>query len=160
MILTSQIKTSTPFTLESEISCADVDAYLGDFEDYSAVSPVRFKAVLKRSRKGIEMEAEIHAELKAPCQCCLDEVRFPFDLTCSLLLIEAAQAPKTDETCLSEEDLDVVIYNEPKINIEDIILETVFLELEPCVRCSDNCKGLCPNCGQNLNHKKCVCTEF
>jgi uncharacterized protein len=50
--------------------------------------------------------------------------------------------PGEEEICISE-------------NIRQFILLNVPIKL----LCSENCKGLCPNCGENLNISKCNCKE-
>jgi len=42
-------------------------------------------------------------------------------------------------------------------NLEKIFVENIILELPLKPLCSENCKGLCPICGQNLNHGECNC---
>ena len=40
----------------------------------------------------------------------------------------------------------------------DEVLETAFvLDMETKFLCSEDCKGICPNCGKNLNEGPCAC---
>ncbi|MEA1974629.1 MAG: DUF177 domain-containing protein, partial [Bacillota bacterium] len=55
------------------------------------------------------------------------------------------------------EDVGVLIVNDRIIDTESILLESLFINLEPNVICNENCKGLCPKCGINLNEEECDC---
>src|SRR5712671_5730555 len=41
--------------------------------------------------------------------------------------------------------------------LADVIKEQVLLALPLKVICQSDCRGLCPNCGANLNHEECRC---
>ena len=55
------------------------------------------------------------------------------------------------------EDVGILIVNDRTIDTEAILLESLFINLEPNVICNENCKGLCPKCGINLNEEECDC---
>ena len=58
---------------------------------------------------------------------------------------------------ISEEDLDTITYVAPNIELNDILLESIYLELDDECLCSPDCKGVCLNCGKNLNEGPCSC---
>jgi len=43
------------------------------------------------------------------------------------------------------------------LDIDELALETIQLELPPKLLCSEDCKGLCPKCGADLNEAQCAC---
>ena len=45
------------------------------------------------------------------------------------------------------------------VEISEDIRQEVLLGLPPCVKCSDDCKGICSVCGVNLNTEKCECNK-
>jgi len=55
------------------------------------------------------------------------------------------------------EDIGVFTIKNGIIDVETILSEALFIDLEPSVLCSENCKGLCPKCGANLNEGECDC---
>jgi uncharacterized protein len=59
----------------------------------------------------------------------------------------------------NEPDDMVHIGNEPKIDITENIREEIAVNIPMISKCSDNCKGLCPVCGINLNKKECDCDK-
>ena len=43
------------------------------------------------------------------------------------------------------------------VNLEDTLLEILFVEVPFKSLCSNNCKGICLDCGKNLNKEVCSC---
>lgn len=111
-------------------------------------------------RAGLDMRArgEISAKIVAPCDRCLKEVsirvEIPFDL------IYASGDPgagHTGEHELRERDLDFAVYENDQIDLDELILEQLELSLPGRVLCREECRGLCPQCGADLNIERCDC---
>ena len=49
--------------------------------------------------------------------------------------------------------------NKNEIDLTDDIREDILISFPVKFRCSENCKGLCTECGQNLNEDECSCSE-
>lgn len=63
-----------------------------------------------------------------------------------------------DETLeLADEDMHFSYYENESINLGKILKEETVLVLPIKVVCQENCKGLCVNCGVNLNQTQCAC---
>lgn len=45
------------------------------------------------------------------------------------------------------------------LDLEELILSDILLELPTKLLCKEDCKGLCPHCGCNLNHQSCDCNK-
>ena len=45
------------------------------------------------------------------------------------------------------------------VNLVDLIREELWLAWKPMVVCSESCKGLCQQCGKNLNEGECNCSQ-
>ena len=58
---------------------------------------------------------------------------------------------------LTEEDDDYVLVSDSAIELDEPVGELLFLELPSRDLCSEDCRGLCPKCDQNLNHGECGC---
>lgn len=65
----------------------------------------------------------------------------------------------TAEFKTSGEDPDIYIYDGKSIDLKDAIMDNFFLELPIKRRCREDCKGLCPHCGINLNENQCTCEK-
>lgn len=67
-----------------------------------------------------------------------------------------------DYGLIDGEDKSEILYLNPgkeEICISEDIRQFVILNIPAKLLCNENCKGLCPNCGENLNISKCSCKE-
>lgn len=69
------------------------------------------------------------------------------------------QDPDQNEIELSEEDMAVRFITGGEIDIDDIVIEQIYLSLPIKFLCSEGCHGLCPRCGTNLNQGECGCLK-
>ena len=66
-------------------------------------------------------------------------------------------AESQEELELSADDLDFAYYEEDTIDLDVLVFEQVLLQIPIKPLCKDDCKGLCPHCGINLNVASCGC---
>ncbi len=62
-----------------------------------------------------------------------------------------------DELSVTDAEAEIGYYQGDGILLEDVLREQVLLALPLKVTCRDDCKGLCPHCGTNLNEAQCSC---
>jgi uncharacterized protein len=67
--------------------------------------------------------------------------------------------PEEDDTEieLAEKDLEVDFIRGEEIDLDEIIREQIYLSLPMKSLCSEDCLGLCPTCGSDLNAGSCQC---
>lgn len=114
----------------------------------------------RASRKGGEvwLSGNIRATVEAVCDRCLRPVGLPLELDFreSFMPLAAAAGPK-EETELQDEDLFVSVYEGDEIDVDELVREQVLLALPTRFVCREDCKGLCPQCGADLNAGPCSC---
>jgi uncharacterized protein len=108
----------------------------------------------------IRLRGKIKAALVAPCDRCLTEVpiavEIPFDLLYTPL---DPGAGRIGETELQARDLDFALYENDQIDLDALVLEQLELSLPTRILCRDDCQGLCPQCGEDLNLGQCNCAK-
>lgn len=57
-----------------------------------------------------------------------------------------------------QEDDDYIVVEDGILDLDALAQDDILLELPIKMLCSEDCKGLCPICGCNLNQKQCGCT--
>ena len=112
---------------------------------------------LGRSGRGLLIGGTFAGEIALICSRCLDRFRFQtedrFDLYCEVGL----QPAPGEEHALGKDDLDVTYLEEGRINTDHLLRENILLSLPVQPLCRQDCRGLCPQCGANLNHTACGC---
>ena len=121
--------------------------------------PVQVRVNLSRSGKVILVKSRIDARVKCTCARCLD----PFALTLSSE-IQFSLKPRPDpnlaspqEVELAREDLETDYYEGEEVDLSPLVQDQALLTVPPKVICREDCRGLCPRCGKNLNRESCQC---
>ena len=132
------------------------DFYLIEEDSFFSDS-VYFTLNLSNEGNGrIKVKGKIRSEVSMKCVKCLEMfesgVNSNFDIVLFPMNIIDA-----DNTSLDSEELEYIFYEGDKIDIKKILQEQInfFIPMNPL--CRDSCKGICPNCGTNLNKEKCMC---
>ncbi|WP_424765825.1 YceD family protein [Paenibacillus sp. sgz302251] len=104
----------------------------------------------------IEVDGKLAIDLELVCSRCLGPVQDHIVIPFSEVFKRAATNVESDEYT-EEEISDFVEVNADKLDLMPYVEEALQLSIPFAPLCSDDCKGLCPTCGQNLNEHKCSC---
>jgi uncharacterized protein len=102
-------------------------------------------------------QGEVSVRVEQECARCLN--LFESDLTGDLNFIVKSEKGKTVMASDSGEDVVFVNSAEPIIELNDLIRQSLSSSIPLKPLCSTECRGLCPNCGTNLNEDTCDCKE-
>ena len=69
----------------------------------------------------------------------------------------AARAVRVEEKSLDAGEAEMGFYEGDGLELNDVLREFVLLALPMQKLCDENCKGICPVCGQNRNQNECRC---
>lgn len=117
------------------------------------------KGKVTREGSEVRIRGRLKASVLVPCARCLAPTRVDVDEDLDLLYV-----PLTDQRAMSEEheladtELQIAFYQGDEIDLEDVIRERVELAIPMALVCGEDCQGLCPNCGANLNEGECACS--
>jgi uncharacterized protein len=111
----------------------------------------------------VEIDGDVETSVRLPCSRCLQPFETPLKSSFALTFMQQAADVMEDsepqEVELSAEDMGVVYFQGEKINLKDAIQEQVVMEFPLRPLCKLDCKGLCPNCGADLNEDPCDCVQ-
>jgi uncharacterized protein len=132
-----------------------------DLEEESArlAKPVRAVGKLRKGIAQTDVEGRINGEVEAECTRCLKSVTHEIDIPLKAVFVTEENYTSEKEAVLRNEDLDVSIYDGEKIDLTDLVREQILLNLPTQILCREDCKGLCQQCGANLNEVNCSCEE-
>ena len=135
---------SAPFsgTLEAFRLAPDVD-----------ISKMQLDGKISCTGGVLVLEASVAAEVLTQCARCLKEIKLPliFDFSETLVLVGQE----------IDADADSVIFFEGKeIDVGEIAINNLLLNISSKYLCSEDCRGICPKCGKNLNDGDCGCDFF
>lgn len=126
-------------------------------KDLGAVSPIRGTLRLMRTSAGILVTGELSLAVRLECGRCLE----PFTYEQQLVLNEEfLPTVDVDSGTPLEEPVDseaFTIRPDHVLDLTEAIRQLAILETPIKPVCRDDCAGLCPECGANLNAGPCGC---
>ena len=105
----------------------------------------------------IRVWGEVKTELTATCSRCLNSFSRPVEKYFDLVYAPDPQVERGDEINLKYDDLEIGFYRNDRIDLSSVMLEPILIDLPMKVVCDPECKGLCDQCGINLNTSSCTC---
>jgi uncharacterized protein len=107
----------------------------------------------------IRLNGRLEAKFEFACARCLEPVAYDvareFDLLYRPLGVDAGR----EEMSVTSAEAEVSYYEGDGLLLEDALREQVLLAVPLKAICKEDCKGLCPHCGKNLNLEQCSCAE-
>jgi len=135
----------------------------GDFLDpsggrVSLLRPVEALLHLSRSPAGVCVRGQVSSDLRLHCSRCNELFTLPVREGFEVEYRKPPEASGDGEYELGADELDISFLEEEKINVVGLVRENVLLALPVQPLCHDDCRGLCPRCGANLNRGPCPCS--
>ncbi len=93
---------------------------------------------------------------KSDCVRCLKPVELPLEININIV-IHRTDGPIEKDT--GDDDFVVVSQAEGVYDLAPHLREAFLIELPAKILCRENCKGLCPSCGADLNVRTCDCSK-
>ena len=125
--------------------------------DFRVMTPVELAFDIHKDKGRFRLVGTIRTELELECGRCLEGFRLPVDSAFDLRYLPASEASTEPEREMSEDDLETSFYRDDQIDLNELISEQFYLVLPMKPLCSEGCRGLCPQCGTNLNTGTCDC---
>jgi uncharacterized protein len=136
--------------------------------------PLAAAVNLRKVSGGVLLNGRFTSRVEAPCKRCLAEARLELPVAFTLNLVPASLV--RGEDVLSEDEVeekekhqgetggsfsgneaDEEVFDGKVIDLDPLVREQLLLCLPMNALCREDCRGLCTQCGQNLNEKQCGC---
>ena len=107
----------------------------------------------------IRVTGRLNATLELACARCLEPVAQNVARDFDLLYRPQGADAGQEERSVPSTEAEISYYQGEGLLLEDVLREQVLLAAPLKVICREDCKGLCPHCGKNLNLEQCSCAE-
>lgn len=107
----------------------------------------------------IRIKGRLDTSVEVACARCLDPVVHKVDRSFDLLYRPLGIDSGHAELSVTDAEAEIGYYEGEGLLLEDTLREQVLLALPLKTICRDECKGLCPHCGKNLNEVQCSCVD-
>ena len=129
---------------------------MGD-DAYRVVAPVHLAFDIHKDKDKFRLVGTVRTELELPCSRCLEPFTLPVNQSFDLRFHPQSEATTEVDAEVANEDLETSFYRDEQIDLNELLREQFYLTLPMKPLCREDCKGLCPQCGTNLNTGTCDC---
>ena len=125
------------------------------------LKPIQTSIRAMRIADRVEVEGDVRTTVALHCGRCLKAFQTAlsshFALTFTNRSEEIAMAAEQEDLELHPEEINRSYYQGEKINLQEAVQEQVVMAFPIRALCSETCRGLCPQCGADLNAGDCGC---
>lgn len=118
------------------------------YPDVAFREPIKVNGFVKNRAGYMVLAAKVAMKYETACARCAEPV-------CSELLISFEKDIATGD--VSHDNDDYIFIEENKLDLLTPVEEQILLEMPSKTLCREDCRGLCPKCGKNLNEGDCGC---
>src|SRR4029077_3063369 len=116
------------------------------------VEPLEVTATAELLESQIRIEGNLQTKIVLFCARCLEPVVEEMSRTFDVLYAPVQKVEKPTIDQLKDDETEIGFYKGEGLFLADVLKEQLLLALPLKVICQSDCRGLCPNCGANLNH--------
>jgi uncharacterized protein len=118
--------------------------------EYPFREPVRVNGKVSNRAEVVTLVADAQFDYFTKCDRCLKEITEHRKMSFkNVLAREVAQGL----------DDDIIVCENETLDLDDLVITNIILDLSMKHLCGEDCKGLCPKCGENLNNGDCGCDK-
>jgi uncharacterized protein len=128
-----------------------------EHEDAILAQPVTADFVLTHKQQDLHVAGFVETAIRHKCSRCLKEVQTPLRARFDLFYLPQPAWKKDEEIELKYEDMVVGYYDGISLDVDLLVLEQLELTIPMKYVCREECRGLCPDCGRDLNEGPCSC---
>lgn len=118
--------------------------------EYPVSRPVDAVGTVRNMAGALVLTCQLSTVLDLTCDRCLK--RFSEEKTVSYETLLAAELEQEDND-------DIVLLEDEELDADELLRDVFILAMDSKHLCSEDCKGLCPGCGVDLNVEQCRCQK-
>ncbi len=119
---------------------------------FQIITPLALQLAIYPQKKGFWLKGVIQGKVEFPCDRCLEAALIAIEES-----FEIFEEKEPEEVEGMGESLLRFVDDHYELNVFQLIWEQFLLALPEKKLCQENCQGLCPKCGANLNLSPCSC---
>ena len=133
------------------------EAFGSQEEGYRVVEPVSLAFDILKDKAHFRLTGGVQTTLELPCSRCLEPFTLPVNAAFDLRYQPHTTNTGEGEREIEEDDLSTAFYDNDTIDLGQLMREQFYLAVPMKPLCREDCQGLCPVCGTNLNRGACSC---
>ena len=150
MIDIAQLRLEPGVERSVEVPVAVPRIEIGGVDYTGPLSPPIARVDLTRLLSGLLLRLRLQTTITGPCHRCLEDAHVPVAIDAREYQADQPEVgAEAEEVCdyLQGDELDVATWAS----------DAIVLSMPHKILCREDCRGLCPSCGQDLNAGPCQC---
>lgn len=148
--------TASPKELKAEFASNEMDLDSGNMW---LASPAHFRGEAQLVGSKAHIRGLVTADVETVCSRCLEPVTRHIEAAFDDIFVDSAEETAAGETELDDDDLDEQLVIGGRVDLLDVVREQILLAMPDQIYCREDCRGLCPKCGENRNLIDCNCAD-
>ena len=146
-------------TLQPGLSQVVVETEAGGlgFEPEQWAGAVRGVFDVEKLNERVSVRGRLEATARLECVRCLGAFDLPIVVPFEVYAERAGTGASRSEERELERDHYMKFHDGRRLDLADEVREMLLLEIPMTPRCREDCRGLCPGCGADLNAGPCGC---
>lgn len=134
--------------VRGEVNIGDIE-FRG--ECYSFSEPLTVSGTMANNGKSLVLSADVSGEMGTQCARCLKDIKAAVEFSVEEHFVQSSSGvPEDDETIVFEGHI---------VEIDTAVRDNLIMNIGGRYLCDEDCKGLCPQCGADLNDGECDCSR-
>jgi len=130
-----------------------------DGDNLRLAGPAAFRGDMQRVDGRPHIRGMLVADIETSCSRCLELLERHLEIAFDDVFVDASEEPTAAEAEVAETELDESLVIGGHVDMSEVVREQILLAMPEQVYCKDDCKGLCPKCGENRNLIDCTCAD-
>lgn len=143
-----------PVTIHKRYAAGEL---LADDPDVEQMGPVQIDGQATVAGDGLRFRGHLKGTIRPFCARCLESIHTEVDTDLDLLYQPASELTLGQEVEIHQADTELAFFTGAGVEVEDVAREQMLLAVPMQPLCREECRGLCPQCGKNLNQGDCAC---
>lgn len=120
-------------------------------------APVALNVSVRKDRLNYRLVGRVQTTIELTCSRCLEGFPLGVNEVFDVLFLPHAEPSAPEERAVEDDDVSTAYYSDNVIDLGQLVREQCYLVVPMKPLCSEACRGLCPECGINLNTSSCDC---
>jgi uncharacterized protein len=121
------------------------------------LQPIAVDMILVKAAQAISATGRIKTSVTCECVRCLSRLLVPLDIPVATQFLPALPPLPPGEYQMPSEAAEDYYYQDDVVVLDDLVRQEVILAVPFRPQCRADCRGLCPQCGKDLNVGTCAC---
>lgn len=147
---------NVPKVIEAFFEPSDIDL---EGESVSLAGPVRLTGEMQKRDVRVHLDGKLAADVSLDCTRCLEPIARHIEQDFTAIFVDAEYETDAKEVEVADAALDESLVEGGELDLAEVVREQLLLSLPVQTFCREDCKGLCPQCGANLNLIDCKCSD-